>query len=253
MKKVIMSLALGLVLFPFCLNAADTKDEVAFKTFEDKLSYSIGLDLGGYLKTMGDKITLDVLKQGIDDGITGAEPKMGKEEIAAVQEEFARTMKEAQEAQMAEMMEKNAAAGLAFLEENKKKEGVKVTDSGIQYQELKKGDGPKPTMEDIVKVDYVGSLIDGTEFDSSVKRGEPAVFPVGQVIPGWSEAVQLMAVGSKYRVVIPSDLAYGEAGVPPVIQPNSVLVFEIDLLAIEEKPAPPEQTETPAKEEKPAQ
>ncbi len=248
MKKVIVSLALGLIVFPFCLNAAETKDEGPFKTFQEKLSYSIGLDLGGYLKTMGDKITLDVLKQGMDDGITGAEPKLSKEEITAVQEEFALTMKAEQERQLTEMMEKNAAAGLAFLEENKKKEGVKVTDTGVQYQELKKGSGPKPTAEDIVKVDYVGSLIDGTEFDSSIKRGEPAVFPVSQVIPGWSEAVQLMEVGSKYRVVIPSDLAYGEKGVPPVIQPNSVLVFEIDLLGIEKQPEVKAEEKT---EEKP--
>jgi len=106
----------------------------------------------------------------------------------------------------------------------------------VQYEELEKGTGPKPTADDTVKVDYVGSLIDGTEFDSSIKRGEPAVFPVNQVIPGWSEAVQLMEVGSKYRVVIPAELAYGEAGAPPVIEPNSVLVFEISLLGIEEPP-----------------
>ena len=105
----------------------------------------------------------------------------------------------------------------------------------MQYEVLTTADGQKPTAEDTVKVDYVGTLIDGTEFDSSIKRGEPAVFGVGQVIPGWSEALQLMAVGSKYRVVIPSALAYGETGAPPVIEPNSVLVFEIDLLGIEEQ------------------
>ncbi len=234
MKKVITSLVLGLILVPFCLNAAETKDEGPFKTSEEKLSYSIGLDLGGYLKTMGDKINLEVLKQGIDDGVSGAEPKLSQEEITAVQEEFALAMKAEQELQLAEMMEKNAAAGLVFLEENKKREGVKITDSGLQYEELKKGNGAKPAAEDTVKVDYIGTLIDGTEFDNSIKRGEPAVFPVNQVIPGWSEAVQLMEVGSKYRVVIPADLAYGEKGAPPVIEPNSVLVFEIDLLGIEE-------------------
>jgi len=133
------------------------------------------------------------------------------------------------------MIEKNKAAGQAFLEENKKKEGVMVTESGLQYEVLKGADGPKPKESDTVKVDYIGTLVDGTEFDSSIKRGEPAVFGVGQVIPGWSEALQMMEVGSKYRVVIPSELAYGEAGAPPVIEPNSVLVFEIDLLGIEEE------------------
>lgn len=110
-----------------------------------------------------------------------------------------------------------------------------VTESGLQYEVLKAADGPKPKESDTVKVDYIGTLVDGTEFDSSIKRGEPAVFGVGQVIPGWSEALQMMEVGSKYRVVIPSELAYGEAGAPPVIEPNSVLVFEIDLLGIEEE------------------
>jgi len=233
MKKVIGSLVLGLFLVPICLNAADNAAEGSLKTSKEKLSYSIGLDLGGYLKTMGDKVNLDVLKGGIDDGFTGAEPKLTQEEITAVQEEFALAMKADQEAQLAGMMEKNAADGKLFLEENKKKEGVNITESGLQYEVLKEGSGPKPSAEDTVKVDYVGTLIDGTEFDNSVKRGEPAVFPVNQVIPGWSEGVQLMDVGAKYRVVIPAELAYGETGAPPVIEPNSVLVFEIDLISIE--------------------
>ena len=233
MKKVIGSLVLGLFLVPICLNAADKAAEGSLETSKEKLSYSIGMDLGGYLQTMGDKEDLDVLKDGINDGFSGAEPKLTQEEITAVQEEFALAMKADQEAQIAGMKEKNATAGQLFLDENKKREGVKITESGLQYEVLKEGSGPKPSAEDTVKVDYVGSLIDGTEFDSSVKRGEPAVFPVNQVIPGWSEAAQLMDVGAKYRVVIPAELAYGETGAPPVIEPNSVLVFEIDLISIE--------------------
>ena len=234
MKKFICSFVVGMFLMPLSLQAAD-KAESPFKTSGEKLSYSMGLDLGNYLKSMGSELDLDTLKSGIDDGFTGAEPKMSQEEIAAVQEEFAAKMKAQQEEQLAAMIEKNKAAGQAFLEENKKKEGVMVTESGLQYEVLKGADGPKPKESDTVKVDYIGTLVDGTEFDSSIKRGEPAVFGVGQVIPGWSEALQMMEVGSKYRVVIPSELAYGEAGAPPVIEPNSVLVFEIDLLGIEEE------------------
>ncbi len=235
MKKIVSLFVAGLFLMPLCIQADDKAAESPFKTSNEKLSYSMGLDLGNYLKSMGNELDLDTLKSGIEDGFTGAEPKMSQEELAAVQEEFAAKMKAKQEEQLAAMMEKNKAAGQAFLDENKKKEGVKVTESGLQYEVITAAEGPKPKETDTVKVDYTGTLVDGTEFDSSVKRGEPAIFGVDQVIPGWGEALQLMEVGSKYRVVIPSDLAYGETGAPPVIEPNSVLVFEIDLLAIEEQ------------------
>lgn len=234
MKKRIGVLVLGMVLAPFCLSAADTAAEQAFETTKDKVSYSIGLDLGKYLTNMKGKIDFEILKQGIDDGFSGAEPKLGEEEMAAAQEEFAAMLKEEQEAALVVMMEKNNAAGQAFLAENAKKEGVTVTESGLQFEVIEQGEGEKPEATDTVKVDYVGTLIDGTEFDSSIKRGEPVSFPVDQVIPGWTEALQLMDVGSKYRVAIPANLAYGEAGAPPVIEPNSVLIFEISLLGIEE-------------------
>jgi len=142
-------------------------------------------------------------------------------------------MKVRQEKNLKKIKETNKKLGDAFLEKNKKKPGVITTKSGLQYEILKKGNGQRPKATDKVKVDYVGKLIDGTEFDNSIKRGEPAVFGVNQVIPGWSEALQLMSVGSKFRLVIPSDLAYGERGAPPVIEPNSVLVFEVELHAIE--------------------
>ena len=202
-------------------------------TSKEKLSYSMGLDLGTYLKNLGDELDIEAIKLGMEDGYSGAEPKMTPEEIKAVQEEFAAKVQAKQAAELAEMSEKNSAAGTAFMEENGKKEGVVVTKSGLQYEVLKEGEGPAPVATDMVKVDYVGTLVDGTEFDSSIKRGEPVVFGVAQVVPGWSEALQLMNVGSKYRVVIPPELAYGEAGAPPVIQPNSTLVFEIDLISIE--------------------
>lgn len=234
MKRILGALILTIFIVPTCLNAAETAAESPFKTSEEKLSYGMGLDLGKYLKGLGGTINLEVLKEGLDDGFTDAEPKLSQEELTAVQEEFAAEMKAEQEAKLAEAKQKNSAAGKAFLDENLKKEGVQVTASGLQYEVLEKADGAKPKAEDTVKVDYVGTFIDGSEFDSSIKRGEPAVFPVNQVIPGWSEALQLMEVGSKYRVVVPAELAYGEAGAPPVIEPNSVLIFEIDLLGIEE-------------------
>jgi FKBP-type peptidyl-prolyl cis-trans isomerase len=238
----------GLVSLPLTVSGADSAADRPLETNKDKVSYSIGLDLGKYLINMKGKIDYELLKQGIDDGFSGAEPRLSQEEITSAQEEFAAALQEEQEAQLEEMKQKNSAAGEAYLDENKAKEGVVTTDSGLQYEVLEAGDGQKPTPEDTVKVDYVGTLIDGTEFDSSIARGEPVTFPVGQVIPGWTEILQLMPVGSKYRVTIPTNLAYGEAGAPPVIEPNSVLVFEIELLGIEEPMAEEAPAETQTEE-----
>jgi peptidylprolyl isomerase/FKBP-type peptidyl-prolyl cis-trans isomerase FklB len=235
MKRKIISAVLGLCLVAPALTFAADKAEksVASGSFEEKLSYSMGFEVGNYFKSAGGDIQKELLIQGINDAYDGGKPALTPEEMASVQKQFAVKMQEKQKAELAAMLVKNKEAGDAFLEKNKQKEGVKVTESGLQYEVLKVGDGPKPTSADKVKVDYVGTLIDGKEFDSSIKRGEPAVFGVGQVIKGWSEAMQLMNVGSKYRLVIPSDLAYGEQGVAPTIQPNSVLIFEVELLGIE--------------------
>lgn len=248
MKRILATVLFGLMSIPLTLNAADSAADQPLETNKDKVSYSIGLDLGSYLTSMKGKIDFEILKQGLEDGFAGAEPKLSKEEMTAAQEEFAVVVQAEQEAKLEEMKQKNTADGKVFLEENMKKEGVVTTDSGLQYEVLKAGEGSKPKAADTVKVDYVGTLIDGTEFDSSIKRGEPVTFPVGQVIPGWTEALQQMTVGSKHRVVIPANLAYGEAGAPPVIEPNSVLVFEIELLAIEEPPAEADQTDASAEE-----
>ncbi len=234
MKRIIVLVVVSLLCSPIFISAADKpKTEGSLTTFQEKLSYSMGLDVGTYFKGMGDDISLDVLMKGIQDAYAGAKKQLSEEEIAKVQKEFAEKMQARQTEKMKAMQEKNKKLGLAFLEENKKKKGVVVTKSGLQYEVLKKGDGPQPKVTDTVKVDYIGTLVDGTEFDNSVKRGEPAVFGVGQVIPGWSEALQLMNVGSKFRVVIPANLAYGDNGAPPVIEPGAVLVFEVDLRSIE--------------------
>jgi len=202
------------------------------ETFEEKLSYSMGYEVGNYFKGAGGDIQKDLLVTGIEDAYKGAAPAMTPEEMLAVKKEFAQKMQEKQAAQLEEMKAKNLADGQAYLDENKKKEGVIVTESGLQYEVLKEGTGDKARAEDTVKVDYLGTLVDGTEFDSTAKHGAPAEFQVGQVIKGWGEALQLMSPGGKLRLVIPAELAYGDQGAAPVIQPNSTLVFEVELLEI---------------------
>lgn len=233
MKRIITLLAVCLVAIPAFVAAEEKTDTVKLETFNQKLSYAMGSDVGKYFKGLGKEIDYESLVKGIADGYSGAELAMKQDEIVMVQKKFGAMLQERQAAELEQLKEKNKAAGAAFLDENKKKKGVVVTDSGLQYEFITKGEGAIPKASDQVKVDYVGSLIDGTEFDSSIKRGEPVVFGVNQVIPGWSEALQLIPVGSKVRLVIPSELAYGEQGVMPRIEPNSVLVFEVDLLGIE--------------------
>lgn len=235
MKKLARAILVCTFMLPTTLWAEDKETKtVAFESFEEKLGYSMGLDVGNYFKGIDEEINFSALLQGLEDAFQGNESRLSAEEIAAVQKQFGEKMQAKQQEQLEQMKEDNLQLGAAYLAENKKKEGVVTTDSGLQYKLLEEGDGPKPKATDKVKVDYVGTLVDGTEFDSSIKRGEPAIFGVDQVIPGWSEALQLMEVGSKYQLVIPSELAYGERGAPPVIEPNAVLVFEVDLLGIEE-------------------
>ncbi len=251
MKKYLLTAALGM-----CLVAPGVAQSAAApESFEEKLSYSLGFEVGSYFKNAGGDIQEALLLAGIKDAFKGVEPALTPEEMQAVQKEFAAKMQENQRKEIEEMLAKNSAAGAAYLEENKMKEGVTVTESGIQYEVLKEGQGDKATTGDTVKVEYTGWLIDGSEFDSSAKHGEPAVFQVGQVIPGWSEALQLMNPGTKLRLAIPSEQAYGERGAAPLIEPNSVLVFEVELVSIEtvseEVTAPVESEEVP-EEEKPA-
>jgi len=237
MKRIAGIVLVACLSFPLTALAADTEKTVELKTFKDKLSYSMGLDMGTYLNGIGEELDYDRLVVGLKDGFEGTEPLMTVEEMQSVQKEFAETMKAKQAAQMKELQEKNKKAGEEYLAANKAKEGVIVTASGLQYNVVKEGTGAKPVAEDTVKVHYKGTKIDGTVFDDSNTRGEPATFGVTQVIPGWSEVLQLMKEGATYHVVIPPSLAYGEQGVPPMIEPNSVLVFEVDFLSIEKAPA----------------
>ena len=198
-----------------------------------KVGYALGMYIGDSLKTIRKEIDLRIFLRAIEDTLEGKKPLLTMKEAAQVRQEFSMRMDKRRAAEMRELAEKNRKEGEAFLAANKKKEGVTTTASGLQYTVLKEGDGPKPTTTDRVRVDYRGTLIDGTEFDSSYSRGKPAVFPVTGVIPGWTEALQLMKVGSKYQLFVPSNLAYGPPGARPPIGPNATLIFEVELLGIE--------------------
>jgi FKBP-type peptidyl-prolyl cis-trans isomerase len=243
MQKIVIGL-IGVLLMAGTVIAADKAVELTSE--KQKLSYAMGLDLGAYFKSLGEDFDLNVLQHGISDAYTGKKALMTAEEAAAVQQKFAARQQEKQIQKTVEMVKKNRDAADKFLADNKKKEGVKVTKSGLQYKVMKEGKGKKPAVSDTVKVHYKGTLLNGTEFDSSYKRNEPAVFKVGQVISGWQEALQLMNVGSTYELYLPPDLAYGDRGAPPVIEPGSMLIFQVELLDI---PAP-EKKASDAKDSK---
>src|SRR5947208_7274906 len=209
------------------------------KDQKDKVSYSIGLNIGFNLGRQNVQVNPDLLAAGIKDAIAG-KPQLNADQVKEVMATFEKDMQQKQKA----AGEKNASEGAKFLEENKKKEGVKATASGLQYKAIKEGTGPQPKETDTVTVNYRGTLIDGTEFDSSYKRGEPATFPVTGVIKGWTEALQLMKVGSKYQLFIPPNLAYGERAMGPDISPNSTLIFEVELMSV--KPAGSAASPTPS-------
>lgn len=232
--KSVCTLALALTLTGAVFAA---EEENPLKTDKDKVSYSIGMDIGRTFKQRSFDLNTEMVARGIKDAMTGGKVLLNDDQAREVLETFAKDMAAKQEGLRTAQAEKNKKAGADFLAENKKKDGVKTTASGLQYKVVKAGTGKIPKASDTVKTHYKGTLIDGTEFDSSYKRNEPAVFPVNGVIPGWTEALQLMPVGSKWQLFIPSDLAYGERGAGSAIGPNSMLTFEIELLSIEEQPA----------------
>lgn len=232
MKSYLMCL-LALLCFTGIAFAADSATPL--QTDEQKLSYAMGLDLGEYFKSLDASFDLDVLQQGIRDGYHGNPPLLTPAQTAELQQEFAKNQQEKQIRTTLAMIEKNRNEAEEFLKDNKAKEGVVETASGLQYKVMDKGPGGvKPQPSDTVKVQYTGTLLNGTEFDSSYKRNEPAVFQVDQVITGWQEALPLMEVGAKHELYIPPDLAYGDRGVPPVIEPGSMLIFQVELLEIQE-------------------
>ena len=220
---------------PHTATAAETPQVLTLKTQKDKVSYAIGMNIGQGMKKDSLDVDPDILARGVKDAMTGAKPLMAEEEARAAMNQLRTEMTEKKKAEAQHAGPANKQAGQQFLAANKTKEGVVTLPSGLQYKIIKQGDGPKPTASDTVVTNYRGTLIDGTEFDSSYKRGEPATFPVGQVIKGWTEALQLMPVGSKWQLFIPSDLAYGEHSPGGEIGPNSTLIFDIELLSIQGK------------------
>jgi FKBP-type peptidyl-prolyl cis-trans isomerase FklB len=207
-------------------------DQSPFKTPEDKVSYAMGVQMGQSLKQQGIEVKVDMLVKGLQDAISGATPLIDPAELRKILTAFSAELRQKQVSAMKMYAETNRAEGEAFLTQNKSKEGVVSLPSGLQYKVIKMGTGKKPAATDSVECHYRGALIDGTEFDSSYRRGEPATFKLSGVIRGWTEALQLMPVGSKWQLFIPPDLAYGANGFPPAIGPNATLVFEVELLSI---------------------
>ncbi len=204
----------------------------------DKASYVIGVNLGKSLKNNDVQANVDLIVKGIRDGLGGGQALLTDEEMQSTMQAFQQQLQQQQEAKKKVLGEKNKTEGEAFLAKTKARPEVKTTASGLQYEVLKEGTGPTPKATDTVTVNYLGTLMDGTKFDSSYDRNEPATFVLNQVIPGWTEGVQLMKVGSKYKLYIPAALGYGERGAGAVIGPNAPLVFEVELLSIGQPEAP---------------
>ncbi len=199
------------------------------------MSYAIGLNIGKSMHKDGVEVDTAILARGVKDALAGGKTLLTDEEAKASLTALTADLRKKAEEKAQAIGVANKAEGDAFLAENKTKQGVVTLPSGLQYRILKEGTGPKPTAADTVVCNYRGTLINSTEFDSSYKRGKPATFPVGQVIKGWTEALQLMPVGSKWQLFVPSDLAYGQRGASAEIGPNSTLIFEVELLSIEPK------------------
>ncbi len=218
--KLRMIMNLGVLFLASLVNA---QEKSVLKNQKEKVSYIIGMDIGNNLKKQSVDADPNSLLRGIQDALSGAKPLLSQEQIQETMVAFQK-----------EMAEKQKQRGEAFLSENKKKEGVKTLPSSLQYKVIKAGTGKKPKASDTVTVNYRGTLIDGTEFDSSLRRGQPATFPVSGVIPGWTEALQLMAEGAKWQLFVPPNLAYGERGAGGLIGPNATLIFEVELISVQE-------------------
>jgi FKBP-type peptidyl-prolyl cis-trans isomerase FklB len=218
----------------------------ALTTQKDKFSYALGMNLGTGLHRQAVQVNSDLLARGLKDALTGGKTLLTEDQARAVLMEVQNDMRKKQQEKMQQAGEGNKKEGEAFLAANKTKEGVVSLPSGMQYKILQAGTGAKPTATDTVVCNYKGTLLNGTEFDSSYKRGQPATFPVGGVIKGWTEALQLMPVGSKWQLFIPADMAYAERGAGADIGPNATLIFEVELLSIQDKNAEKSLDKTPA-------
>jgi FKBP-type peptidyl-prolyl cis-trans isomerase len=229
--------------------AKDAKPPIAID--KNKVSTMVGMDIGRGLTQIKDDIDIKIVEQALEQTLKGEKTSLTQEEALQVRQAYMQQMQAKRVTEQKAAAEKNKGEGSAFLAKNKSKSGVKTTASGLQYEVEKEGTGPKPKATDTVKVNYLGTKIDGTKFDSSYDRGQPATFPLNGVIKGWSEGLQLMPVGSKYKFFVPADLAYGE-NAPGPIGPNATLIFEVELLGIEDaskaaaKPAVDKDAKKPA-------
>ncbi|WP_372737491.1 FKBP-type peptidyl-prolyl cis-trans isomerase [Neptunomonas sp.] len=227
MKKTLLAMAVAssLVVIP-------AAQAVELETDNQKVSYSLGLVLGEKLKLDLEEMDLDAFHKGIKAIYEETTPLMDSQQVGETMQAFQMKKMEEQRQEVAKLAQANLDEGQKFLAENAKKSGVKTTDSGLQYEETQAGTGKQPTVTDTVKVHYRGTLIDGTEFDSSYARDEPVSFPLNGVIPGWTEGLQLMKEGGKAKLAIPAELAYGPGGMGNAIGPNSALLFEVELLEV---------------------
>ena len=228
MKQTLLAVALSAALISPAVTAVELKTE------EQKVSYSVGLMVGEQLKTISN-LDFDTFITAAKTTYAGEEPQLTPDQVGEIMKAFQERQVAEQKKKFDELSQNNLEKGKKYLAENGKKKAVKTTKSGLQYEELTAGKGKKPTAEDIVKVHYRGTLIDGTEFDSSYARKEPVSFPLNGVIPGWTEGLQLIKEGGKARLVIPAELAYGPGGMGGAIGPNETLIFEVELLEINPK------------------
>lgn len=226
---------LAMMVILLFASPANAGENPPLKNQKEKISYIIGMDIGRNFKKQAIDIDPDILAQGIKDGISGGKALLSEQEVRETLSVFQKEMM-AKQAELAKKLgEKNKKEGEAFLAENQKKEGVKTLPSGLQYKVIQAGTGKKPKLNDEVTAHYRGTLIDGTQFDSSYGRGKPEKLPVNGVIAGWTEALQLMQEGAKWQLFVPPNLAYGERGAGRDIGPNATLIFEIELISIQEK------------------
>lgn len=241
-SKLLSSIPLALALGAPTVLAA-----TALKTDQDKVSYMIGYQIGSNFKRDGLEVDLNMVTNGMKEALAGTKSPLTPEETQKLMTDLQKGLQAKAEAKQKAEGDKNAAAGKTFLAENAKKPGVKTTASGLQYKVITEGKGDSPKATDMVKTNYKGTLIDGTEFDSSYKRGQPATFPVNGVIKGWTEALQMMKPGAKWQLWVPSDLGYGPRGAGDMIGPNATLAFEVELIEVQKPEAKPADSKAPPK------
>lgn len=226
--------ALAVLLMAATAGAGEAPKGKELQEKKERVSYSIGMDIGTNLKRQPFEVDPELLAQGVRDALTGGKTLLTEEEARQTLADLQKELMEKQQEHVRQMVEKNRKEGEEFLAANKKKKGVVTLPSGLQYKVLTAGTGASPKLADTVETHYRGTLLDGTEFDSSYKRGEPATFPVSGIIEGWKEALQKMKVGDKWQLFVPAELAYGERGAGREIGPNQALIFEVELLAIKQ-------------------